>query len=531
MGPSPATTAPSASGMPSSSSSSSSRGSSNSSSSSSKPRAKRSWDPLDYEGPIRSLPQLCQVSVRRTRELFAANEGLRAPPFAAAVELALRLKIGDEYTFTNKRIAAAAAQPVPEKASGTECQPMLQQGEKRQAIEDSSEASASSATAAATTAAAGGEGPPPPGAQLPLGASLSEMIHALSPLAGSTAVPLGAAAGGVSEGGSSKAAATGGGGGAAAAVVPLGLSSGELVGLRLRQVLEPLKPQWHAPWKLQRVISGHLGWVNCVSVDPTNNFFATGSNDRLLKIWDLATGQLKLSLTGHVSSLRDIQISDRHPYLFSCGEDGRVKCWDLEQNRVVRDYHGHLSGVYTLALHPSLDILCSGGRDAVVRLWDLSAGKCQATLTNHKKSVRSLAIHPTEYSFVTCGADRVKVWRSPLGVFERNVEGLNAIPNCCAIRSEGDKSSLVVGSNNGQLHFWDWKSGYKYQTLQSRVQPGSLESENGIFCCTFDRSETRLITGECDKTIKIWKMDEDATEETHPISWRHGRDARKALAF
>ncbi|OEH75142.1 wd g-beta repeat-containing protein [Cyclospora cayetanensis] len=399
------------------------------------------------------------------------------------------------------------------------------------------------------------------------------MIHALSPLAGSTAVPLGAAAGGVSEGGSSKAAATGGGGGAAAAVVPLGLSSGELVGLRLRQVLEPLKPQWHAPWKLQRVISGHLGWVNCVSVDPTNNFFATGSNDRLLKIWDLATGQLKLSLTGHVSSLRDIQISDRHPYLFSCGEDGRVKCWDLEQNRVVRDYHGHLSGVYTLALHPSLDILCSGGRDAVVRvwdmrtkqsiytlaghtgtimkvqmqtlmphivsgsqdkmvrLWDLSAGKCQATLTNHKKSVRSLAIHPTEYSFVTCGADRVKVWRSPLGVFERNVEGLNAIPNCCAIRSEGDKSSLVVGSNNGQLHFWDWKSGYKYQTLQSRVQPGSLESENGIFCCTFDRSETRLITGECDKTIKIWKMDEDATEETHPISWRHGRDARKALAF
>jgi pleiotropic regulator 1 len=27
----------------------------------------------------------------------------------------------------------------------------------------------------------------------------------------------------------------------------------------------------------------------------------------------------------------------------------------------------------------------------------------------------------------------------------------------------------------------------------------------------------RLITGECDKTIKIYKEDEEATEETHPI--------------
>jgi len=27
----------------------------------------------------------------------------------------------------------------------------------------------------------------------------------------------------------------------------------------------------------------------------------------------------------------------------------------------------------------------------------------------------------------------------------------------------------------------------------------------------------RLITAECDKTIKIWKEDEDATSETHPI--------------
>lgn len=30
------------------------------------------------------------------------------------------------------------------------------------------------------------------------------------------------------------------------------------------------KPRWHAPWKLYRVIAGHLGWVRCVTVEPGN---------------------------------------------------------------------------------------------------------------------------------------------------------------------------------------------------------------------------------------------------------------------
>lgn len=94
------------------------------------------------------------------------------------------------------------------------------------------------------------------------------------------------------------------------------------------------RPKWHPPWKLARVISGHLGWVRCVAVEPGNEWFATGSNDRIIKIWDLASSQLKLSLTGHVSTVRGLAVSPRHPYLFSCGEDKQVKCWDLEYNKV-----------------------------------------------------------------------------------------------------------------------------------------------------------------------------------------------------
>lgn len=91
--------------------------------------------------------------------------------------------------------------------------------------------------------------------------------------------------------------------------------------LTLHKTTRTIKPTYHAPWKLVRVISGHLGWVRSVAVEPGNQWFATGAGDRVIKIWDLASGELKLSLTGHISTVRGLAVSPRHPYLFSCGED------------------------------------------------------------------------------------------------------------------------------------------------------------------------------------------------------------------
>ncbi|KAH7925797.1 WD40 repeat-like protein [Leucogyrophana mollusca] len=315
--------------------------------------------------------------------------------------------------------------------------------------------------------------------------------------------------------------------------------------LTLHKTTRTIKPTYHPPWKLVRVISGHLGWVRSVAVEPGNKWFATGAGDRVIKIWDLASGELKLSLTGHISTVRGLAVSSRHPYIFSCGEDKMVKCWDLEANKVIRHYHGHLSGVYSLSLHPTLDILVTAGRDAsarvwdmrtkaqihvlaghsgtvadvkcqesdpqvitgsmdsTVRLWDLAAGKTMVTLTHHKKSVRALAIHPTEYSFASgsAGGNNIKKWKCPEGAFVFNFPGHNAIINTLSVNSEG---VFFSGGDNGSLTFWDYDTGTPFQNMEDVPQPGSLEAEAGVFCSTFDMTGTRLITGGADKTIKVY---------------------------
>lgn len=305
------------------------------------------------------------------------------------------------------------------------------------------------------------------------------------------------------------------------------------------------EPKFHPQWKLMRVISGHLGWVRCMAVEPNNQWFATGAGDRMIKIWDMASGELKLSLTGHISTVRGLAVSSRHPYMFSAGEDKLVKCWDLETNKVVRQYYGHLSGIYALSLHPTLDVVVSAGRDAsarvwdirtkaqihvlsghrgtvasvecqesdpqvltgsmdsTVKLWDLAAGKCMTTLTQHKKSVRALAIPPNEFTFFSgsAGGRNIKKWRCPEGTLLRNMTH-DGIVNTLSVNADG---VVFSGTDDGSMKFFDSETGVPFQTTADIVQPGSLDAEAGIFCSSFDQTGTRLLTGGADKTIKVYR--------------------------
>lgn len=305
----------------------------------------------------------------------------------------------------------------------------------------------------------------------------------------------------------------------------------------------------HPKWRLFRLMSGHLGWVRCVTFDPSNLWFATGSSDRTIKIWDSASGRLRLTLTGHVSGVRALAVSAHRPYMFSAGEDKAVKCWDLERNTVIRHYHGHLSGVYSAAVHPAMDILCTGGRDstvrvwdvrtraqvmilgghrdtvnavvaqqadpqvmsasadATIRLWDLAGAACRTVLTQHRKGVRALVTHPREWAFISAAADAVKTWALPDGIFMRNwkVEAENGvcrIVNAVAVNEDG---VTVTGEDDGRLRFWDYKAGRCFDRVNSVPQPGSLDCEAGILALSFDRSGSRLVSCEMDKTVRMWK--------------------------
>lgn len=89
-----------------------------------------------------------------------------------------------------------------------------------------------------------------------------------------------------------------------------------------------------------------------------------------------------------------------------------------------------------------------------------------------------------------------------------------AIVNSLALNDDG---VLASGGDNGSLWMWDWRSGACFQQSDSIVQPGSLDSEAGIYALSFDMTGSRLVSCEADKTIKMWREDTSATPTSHPV--------------
>ena len=59
-----------------------------------------------------------------------------------------------------------------------------------------------------------------------------------------------------------------------------------------------------------QVISGHLGWVRSVAVDPSNEWFATGSGDRTIKVSIVSKSEYLISsLSLSLSALGVVQWS------------------------------------------------------------------------------------------------------------------------------------------------------------------------------------------------------------------------------
>jgi katanin p80 WD40 repeat-containing subunit B1 len=115
--------------------------------------------------------------------------------------------------------------------------------------------------------------------------------------------------------------------------------------------------------RVVRTFGGHRAAVSSIEFHPFGEFFASGSVDNCLKIWDIRRKGCIQTYTGHDGAIRHLKISP----------DGR---W-----------------------------IASGADDGLVNIWDLTAGKLLHTFPSPGISVSSIAFNPTEFVFAINYAD------------------------------------------------------------------------------------------------------------------------------
>ncbi len=81
--------------------------------------------------------------------------------------------------------------------------------------------------------------------------------------------------------------------------------------------------------------TGHTGPVNCLDMSPNKKMLASGSDDKSIIIWDMATATILKKLTGHAWKVTSVQFSADGKYLVSTCNTGEIKLWNLETGKCM----------------------------------------------------------------------------------------------------------------------------------------------------------------------------------------------------
>ena len=117
------------------------------------------------------------------------------------------------------------------------------------------------------------------------------------------------------------------------------------------------------------ILDGHSIWVYSVSFSPDERTLAsTGGNT--VKLWDVTT-QRNIGILPHGADVGSVSFSRDGGTLASGAVDGTVKLWDVASGANFAAF-GNMSGVNSLSFSSDGVTLASGTADGTIELWDTS---------------------------------------------------------------------------------------------------------------------------------------------------------------
>jgi WD40 repeat protein/DNA-binding MarR family transcriptional regulator len=223
-----------------------------------------------------------------------------------------------------------------------------------------------------------------------------------------------------------------------------------------------------------QTLQGHNSRIWSVAFDPAGTLLASGSEDRLLKIWDTHTGRCLETFEGHTAWICGVAFSPiasdpSHPgssgtILASASYDGTIKLWDLATRQCIRSLEGHHNWVWAVAFSPDGQAIASGSGDHTVKLWNPYTGECLQTLHGHTSRVWSVAFSPDGRTLATASSDQtVKLWDLATGECCGTLEEHENIVWSVAFSPDGE--ILASGSHDETIKLWQVKTGQCLRTL------------------------------------------------------------------
>ena len=278
-------------------------------------------------------------------------------------------------------------------------------------------------------------------------------------------------------------------------------------------------------WPAQKQFSGHLGRVRCLAWKPdSDQCFASGADDRTVKIWDRESGLVK-TISGLPGPVEGLEWSPNGKIL-AASSTGRVYCWEisglLSKDDQVLDacekaawvLEEITAGAGSLAWSEQL-LAVSAGRK--ILLWNMDEltetdrgneccwkkgnKGCFAELTEHMGTISGICWSKQEKMLLSCSDDgSIRIWKARAPLWNtgwgciRIFEGTSAPVRCTSWSPDG--KLVAAGYDDNWIRIWGMPEGICRKILKGhskRVKSTSW-SPDGKY----------LASGSNDGLVLVW---------------------------
>ena len=275
--------------------------------------------------------------------------------------------------------------------------------------------------------------------------------------------------------------------------------------------------------ELKMTLTGHGEHVDNLAFSLDGKTLATSSHyDETIRLWDAHTGEHRLTLTEHARYVRGLAFSPDGKTIASGGGDGTIRFWETHTGKPKKIFSGHLQEVYCVTFNPDGNYIASGCSTGIIRLWDADTRQPIKTFNESKDGFIALArsiVFSPDGKTLFCGTDDgIQLWDAHTGEYKKILTGHTDPVETVVLSSDGN--ILASGSWDNTIRLWDAHTGKHKKTLTGHTDL--------VATIAFSPDDKTLASGSMENsTVRLWDVD---TGKTKMILTGH-TDPADAVAF
>lgn len=159
-------------------------------------------------------------------------------------------------------------------------------------------------------------------------------------------------------------------------------------------------------------LTGYSTEINSIAISPDGQYFVAGGLEPHLRIRSLETGKLIRSIKNN-ARVTSLVFSPDSELLAVGSEDRIIHLWHMATGQKVWSFIGHSQQISALVFTPDGQTLISGSWDKTIKFWSLASKEELGTAYEHTDKVLSLAISADGKYLISGSADKtVKIWQN-----------------------------------------------------------------------------------------------------------------------